>query len=207
MLDWFSQGGMMMLPLTFCSILALGIVMERLWVLRKRQAVPDGLSVSLVRDLKTGALNQATMADYQKGSSLGRLLTGAISESTTMNRQALSQRLEAHGKIVVSDLYKHLNLLGSVAAIAPLLGLLGTVLGMIDVFAVIMEAGTGQARPLAGGISEALVSTATGLSIGIPALFFSRYLHRRAEVITLQLEKASAEFLELLLPNNAESKA
>lgn len=189
----------MMFPLMLSSILALAIVFERSWVLRQSRAVPRGLVISLVHDLQSGCFDENNRRKYLS-SPLGNLLVNVLHNTDVLSRKRLATRLEAEGKTVVSDLYKHLNLLGTIAAIAPLLGLLGTVLGMIDVFSVIMESGTGQAQPLAGGISEALVSTATGLSVGIPALFFSRHLHRRVEVITLKLEEASGEFLELLLP-------
>lgn len=192
----------MMLPLLFCSILAFAIVIERLWVLRQGTVVPKGLAVTLVQDIKGGRLDSTLSNQYVANSPLGALLIGAVSAEKPLSRQMLQERLEARGKLIVSNLYKHLNLLGSIAAIAPLLGLLGTVIGMIEVFSVIMEAGTGQAQPLAGGISEALVSTATGLSIGIPALFFSRYLHRRVEVMTLKLEEGSRDFLDLLMPED-----
>ncbi len=110
----------------------------------------------------------------------------------------MKESIQEEATGVVHDLEKYLATLGSIAAIAPLLGLLGTVIGMIDVFAAIMIHGTGDAAQLAGGISQALLTTAAGLVVAIPAIFFHRFFVRRVEEITVGMEQNAVHLVDLV---------
>lgn len=195
MLDILYSGGFLIIPLLICSILAVAIIIERSWQLRYNNVVPTGLNDSVIDDLKNKNLDQEKIINIQKSSALGELLVVGI-KNIGKDRQYLLLELEDAGKRILHNLEKYLNMLGIIATITPLLGLLGTVVGMIDVFTVINTQGVGNANMLAGGISKALITTAVGLSIAIPSLVFYRSFQRRLDEIAYRFEHEAIKFVD-----------
>ena len=187
MWETLSQGGIIMIPLAACSVLALWVVLERAWKLRRNQVVVP----EIVRVIE--GLREPT--DIPRAREICRLHPGPFStivqvalDNHAMSREEIRERVEDQGRQEIATLERGLGALETVAGIAPLLGLLGTVLGMIQVFEIVSRQGAGQAQSLSGGIAEALITTATGLCIGIPALVFYNYFSGKAERLVLDLE-------------------
>ena len=198
MLDFIIAGGVVMIPLIICSVLALAIIIERFWQLRYSKIVPEGLRESVLYDYKQRSLTKEHVSAIQKTSPLGELFSVAIT-NIKKERTLISSYLEDSGRRIMHNLERNLNLLGIISSIAPLLGLLGTVFGIIKIFAVINEQGVAtNASSLAGGIAEALITTAAGLIIAIPSLFFYRYFQRRLDEISYRMERETSIFLESL---------
>lgn len=188
MLDIFMKGGWVMYPLVFSSILALAVALERIWYLRKRKIlIPEIISV-LDQIKSPGDLHLAkSICDKFKGP-FSRIVQTGINNND-LPADELRILVEDEGRQEVRILQRGLITLETIAAVAPLMGLLGTVLGMIKVFNVIETLGVGQAKALSGGISEALITTATGLIIGIPVYIAYNYFNNRAEAFILDMEK------------------
>lgn len=199
----FSAGGWLMLPILASSIAAVAIVLERFWVLRRERIAPSSLRQQVVRQALAAPLNSTQLFELEQGSPLGVLFAAGL-RNLEFSRDVMKEAIEEAATAVVHDLERFLSLLGSIAAIAPLLGLLGTVLGMIDVFAVIMEQGAGKAPALAGGISQALVTTAAGLSVAIPAVLFHRFFERRVQEMVVSLEQESIKLVDELYGQRAK---
>ena len=174
MWELISSGGWLMLPIILSSVIAVAIVIERLWALRSSRVAPVNLLGQVWRWVKDGQLDAVKLKTLRADSPLGEILAAGLANSRH-GREIMKECIqEAAGK-VVHELERYLNTLGTIAAITPLLGLLGTVIGMIDVFSAIMVQGTGNTGVLAGGISKALITTAAGLTVAIPAVFFHRF--------------------------------
>ena len=174
MQDLVQSGGWMMLPILICSVVALAIVVERFWTLRPSKLAPADTVPQVQTLLKRGLLNEGNLIKLRDSSPLGRILATGLANAKH-GRDIMKESIQESATGVIHELEKFLSTLGSIAAITPLLGLLGTVIGMIDVFAAIMIHGTGDAAQLAGGISQALLTTAAGLVMAIPAIFFHRF--------------------------------
>jgi len=186
------SGGWLMVPIVLCSALALAIVLERLWALSQRRVMPPGLVERVATWFETGQPRARELEALRSNSALGFILAAGL-EHVGEGREAVRERLEDAGRQTVQELERYLNTLGTIAVISPLLGLLGTVLGMIRVFAVLTSQGSADPASLAGGISEALITTAAGLVVAIPALIAYRYLRGRIESLALSMEgEASA---------------
>lgn len=188
MFELVTAGGWLMLPLLACSLLASVIVVERWLSLRAPRVAPPGLSREALRWAVDGQLNADRAAALEDGSPLGRLLAAALTSGARAPAE-IRQRVDDVATEVALDLERYLNTLGTIASVTPLLGLLGTVIGMIKVFSVITTAGVGDASVLAGGISEALITTATGLSVAIPALAMHRYFRGRVDRLLAGMEQ------------------
>jgi len=188
MLELFERGGIMMYPLVFASIIALVFIFERAMALRKRKIIiPEIISVvdnfSSIKDIEFAK----NVCSKYKGA-LSNLLNMAL-DNHAIPKAQVRELLEDQGRQDIRDLEKGLGILETIAAIAPLMGLLGTVIGMIQVFAVIKDQGIGQTAALSGGISEALLTTVTGLFIGIPVLIAYNYFTSKSENLILDIEK------------------
>jgi biopolymer transport protein ExbB len=186
-----------MLPIIACSVIALAIVAERIWSLRVGRVLPSNLVAQVWRWEKINQLNDRHLQELQTGSPLGCILSAGI-----MNRHQthdiMKESIEDTGRHVVHELERYLNSLGTIAAITPLLGLLGTVIGMIKVFATITTEGVGNPGALAGGISEALITTAAGLSVAIPTLMFYRYFRGRVRMLVIRMEQEALRMVEVM---------
>lgn len=195
MFELIKAGGLLMWPLLICSILSLAIILERLWFLRTRRVIPTQLVARVRAWDEAGALDGSILDKLRAGSPLGRILAAGLA-NRHQDREAMKESIEEVGRHEVHDLERFLNALGTIAVITPLLGLLGTVIGMIKVFEVITALGIGDPGVLAAGISEALITTATGLTIAIPSLMFYRYFRGRVEALVVTMEREALNLLE-----------
>lgn len=197
MFELIRAGGWLMLPILLCSVAALAIVLERLWILRTPAVVPPGLMNDVYRQFQRGMLTTEYLRGLRAGSPLGRILAAGIA-NRNLSREVMKEAIEEEGRHVVHDLERYFNTLGMITSVAPLLGLLGTVIGMIEVFAAIVSAGVGNPAVLAGGISKALITTAAGLSVAIPTLVFYRYLSGKVDQLVLEMEKQAIRLVEII---------
>lgn len=197
MLEVLQAGGWLMLPILACSVAAMAIVLERLWTLRRRRIMPDKLVNQVFQLHARQQLTSERIAEIRDGSPLGRMLTAGL-VNRNHSREVMKEAINDTGRQVVAEMERYLNTLGTIAAVTPLLGLLGTVIGMIDVFGVIMDAGVGNPGVLAGGISKALITTAAGLSVAIPALMFHRYFDSRVTKLTIAMEEQALRLVEVI---------
>ena len=197
MLELVKSGGWLMAPIILCSIAAMAIIVERLWSLQRERVVPEDLVARAWRWVTTEELTDERIQALREGSPLGRVLAAGL-DSRDLDRELMKESVEEVGRHVVHELERYLNALGTIAAITPLLGLLGTVIGMIKVFAVITAQGVGEPRLLAGGISEALITTAAGLTVAIPSLLFHRVLRGRVDALVVTMEKEALRMVGAL---------
>jgi biopolymer transport protein ExbB len=197
LLELISAGGWLMVPIVACSIIATAVVMERAWMLRRSRIMPANLVTRIWEWHSANQLTPERIEEIRAASPLGRLLAAGLI-NRNHSREIMKEAIEDTGRQVVAELERFLNTLGTIASVAPLLGLLGTVLGMIDVFGVIMDAGVGNAAMLAGGISKALITTAAGLSVAIPALMFHRFFDNKVARLALDMEEQSLRLVEVM---------
>jgi biopolymer transport protein ExbB len=190
-------GGPFMWPIIACSIAAVGILLERLWTLQRKRVLPQEL-IKKVSDLADkNQVSPKVIEALEKNSPLGRVLAAALA-NRHRGRAIMMERVEDTGRHVVHELERFLNTLGTIASISPLLGLLGTVSGIIRAFNAVMLGGMGDPAKLAGGISEALVTTAAGLAVAIPSFIAYRYLRGKVERIVIEMEKVAVTFADSL---------
>lgn len=197
MLELVKAGGWVMVPILLCSVVAMAIIVERFWTLQRKRITPDNLVVQVWKLAKSGKLGDDRIRALRKASPLGRVLAAGLAYRHA-DREVMKESIEDVGRHVVHDLERYLNTLGTIASISPLLGLLGTVIGMIKVFAVITTQGVGDPEVLAGGISEALITTAAGLSVAIPTLMFYRYFRGRVDELVITMEQEALKMVEAL---------
>jgi biopolymer transport protein ExbB len=186
-----------MWPILACSVIATAIVIERALTLRRGRIMPDKLVTRIWQLYRQGQLTEARIEEIREASPLGRMLAAGLI-NRDHSREVMKEAIGDAGRHVVAQLGRYLNTLGTIASVAPLLGLLGTVFGMIDIFGVIMNVGTGNAGLLAGGISTALLTTAAGLSVAIPTLLFHRFLESKVDRIALEMEEQALRLVEVL---------
>ncbi len=197
MWEIISAGGGFMWPIVLCSVAAVGIVCERLWTLQSNRVIPRDLSRQVWNWIETDQLNDKLIEALKKNSPLGELLAiGLVNRNKP--RALLVERLQDAGRHVVYDLERFLNALGTIAAVAPLLGLLGTVAGIIHAFNAITANGLGDPRTLSGGIGEALITTAAGLTVAIPSLIAYRFLRGKVEGLVVRMEKEAMLLVDAL---------
>jgi biopolymer transport protein ExbB len=181
-------GGPMMWPIILCSIAAAAIILERLWTLQDRRVLPKELTGKVWQLIETNQINDKVIAALEQNSPLGRVLATGLA-NRHRPREVMMQRLEDAGRHVIHELERFLNTLGTIAGVSPLLGLLGTVTGIIKSFNAIQAGGMGDPRALSGGIAEALICTAAGLIVAIPSLFAYRFLRSKVDDIVIAMEK------------------
>ncbi len=186
-----------MWPILLCSIISLAIIAERFWSLRSNRLLPKHLVAQVWQWEKVGHLDSKRISDLRRGSPLGRILAAGL-VNRKHSREVMKESIEEVGRHVAHNLTRFLNTLGTIASISPLLGLLGTVIGMIKVFAVITAHGVGDPGILAEGISEALVTTAAGLSVAIPTLMFHRYFSGKVDELVLAMEVEALKMVEVM---------
>ena len=186
-----------MLPIILCSVVALAIIVERIWSLQIRRVLPKHLVAQVWRWEKIHQLTEEHLKELQASSPLGSILAAGI-VNRHQARDVMKESIEDTGRHIVHELERYLNSLGTIAAITPLLGLLGTVIGMIKVFATITTQGVGDPGALAGGISEALLTTAAGMSVAIPTLMFYRYFRGRVRMLVLRMEQEALTMVEIM---------
>ena len=197
MLEIVQAGGWMMIPIIASSVIAVGIVLERLWTLQRKRVLPKDMTTQVWEWVKHNQLDASHIQMLHASSPLGQVLAAGLANRHAP-REVLKEAIEDSGRHAAHDLERYLSTLGTIAAISPLLGLLGTVSGMITAFTAITAQGVGNPTVLAGGISEALVTTAAGLVVAIPSLIAYRYLRGRVDSLVIQIEKEAIRFIEVL---------
>ena len=196
-LELMKAGGLLMWPLLLCSIISLAIIAERFWSLQTKRIAPRNLVTQVWQWQKSGELDTRRMQQLRAGSPLGRILAAGL-VNRGHDREVMKESIEEVGRHVVHELERFLNTLGTIAAITPLLGLLGTVIGMIKVFTVITSQGVGDPSVLAGGISVALLTTAAGLTVAIPTLMFYRYFQGKVDDLVVTMEQEALKMVEVM---------
>ena len=190
-------GGPLLGPIILCSITAAAIILERLWTLQDKRVLPRELPQKVWQLIESNQVNDRVIAALEQNSPLGRLLATGLA-NRHRPREMLMERLEDTGRHVVHELERFLNTLGTIAGVSPLLGLLGTVTGIIRAFNAIEAGGMGDPRALSGGIAEALIATAAGLCVAIPALISYRYLRGRVDGLVVEMEKHAIRMADAL---------
>ena len=204
MFELIKAGGWVMWPLILCSIAALAIIAERLFTLQKKSVMPPALLSQVQQWLERKELDESRLSLLRESSPLGRVLAAGLANRLHAH-EVLKEAIEDAGRHMLPELERYLNTLGTIAAISPFLGLLGTVLGMIQMFGGIGSHGLGDPSIVASGISQALVATAAGLTVAIPSLMFYRYLRGRVEELTVEMEQEALKLIEIL--RGARAKA
>lgn len=197
MLEILIAGGWAMVPILLCSAVALAIIFERFWSLRRKSVVPPDLGEQVRSWARTRKLDPEHIEALRSNSPLGEILAAALSVRMR-SRDIIKERVEDTGRHVVHRLERYLNTLGTIALISPLLGLLGTVFGLIEMFFAVMVSGVGDPLKMAGGIGQALVCTATGLCVAIPAYFFHRYFRGRVADLVVGMEQQTILLIDEL---------
>jgi len=190
-----------MVPILLCSIIAVAIIIERFVALRGGRVLPTGVLGQVRHWANQRELDSQHIEQLRRSSPLGQVLAAAL-VNRHRGREVIKDAVEDTGRHVVHDLERFLNTLGTIAGITPLLGLLGTVIGMIKVFSAIMMHGVGDPTQLAGGISEALITTAAGLTVAIPAFFFYRYFRGLVRSYVVQMEQQAIDLLHAIEHRN-----
>ena len=203
MLEILKAGGWGMVPILICSAVGLAIVLERFWTLRRNAVLPPGLGEQVRSWAHSQQLTSSHIQSLRENSPLGELLASAL-DVRNRSHAEIKERIEDTGRYVVHGLERYLTTLGTIALIGPLLGLLGTVFGLIRMFLAVMVSGVGDPMKMAGGMGEALVCTASGLVVAIPAYVLHRYFRSRVQGYVVQMEKQATALLdELSVPRAA----
>ena len=197
MIEFVKAGGVLIWPILACSVVAVAIIVERFLSLKRSAVTPPNLLDQAYRLAGRVDLSGEAIFEVQRRSPLGKILAAGLINRNEP-RFVMKDAIEDAGRHVVHDLERYLNTLGTIAAVTPLLGLLGTVFGMIKVFAAITAFGVGNPTVLAGGIAEALITTAAGLSVGIPTLMFHRYFRGRINDLTMDMEQQALRFIDMV---------
>ena len=195
-----------MIPLLLLTVVGLAIIVERFWTLRRKAVLPPGLGDEVRAWAARGRLDPAHIDSLRRTSPLGALLAAAL-DVRHRPREEIRERVEDVGRHLVHRMERFLNTLGTIAAAGPLLGLFGTVVGMIQMFMGILDHGVGDVNQLAGGIGKALVCTATGMIVAVPALMFHRYFRGRIAAYIVAMEHEAIGLMDTLDTRQAAAPA
>ncbi len=206
MLELVKAGGWPMLPLLLLSALGLAIIVERLWTLRRKVVLPTGLGREVREWAARGKLDPGHVNSLRANSPLGALLAAAL-DVRNRPRDEIRERVEDVGRHIAHRMERFLNALGTIAAAGPLLGLFGTVVGMIQMFLGILDHGVGDVNQLAGGIGKALVCAATGMIVAIPALWAHRYFRARIDGYIVDMEHEAIQLMDVIDPRARRAAA
>ncbi|HWK73764.1 MAG TPA: MotA/TolQ/ExbB proton channel family protein [Povalibacter sp.] len=202
MFEIVKAGGPVMVPIILSSIVAAAIFLERLWTLQQRRVLPAELTDKVWKWVEQGQIQDKHISALQQNSPLGKILAAGLA-NRHRSRDVIKESIEDVGRHVVHELERFLNALGTIASISPLLGLLGTVVGMIRTFNTLSSGGAGNPMALAGGIAEALITTAAGLTVAIPALLAYKYLRGRVASLVVDMEKEAIKLVQAIESGNA----
>jgi biopolymer transport protein ExbB len=205
-LEWFVKGGPVMYPIALCSVVALAAFFERLWALRREKVVPQALCVEVIELVRQGRYADALTLCRKKDSAISRILEVAL-ENRAHSRAVIKEKVEEVGRRETAGLERYLPVIGTVGSLGPLLGLLGTVTGMILTFDAIEGGGMGQMAEVAGGIGQALITTFAGLVVAIPAVVAHRWLLARVDLLVVDLEEISLGVIDLLVDESVDREA
>lgn len=201
--DWYALGGWVMHLLLGCSILSLSLALERLWVTRRRRVISRKFLAQIREPWSRHELRKVLEYCHESNTAIARVLRVGLTHLNLGLAQA-EDAIEGQCLHETSILRRNLPLLGALGNIATMLGLFGTVLGMIVAFDLIAKTGTGDARVVAGGIFTALVTTAAGLMVGIPTVLSHAFLRRRVDVLEIELSEVSVRLLEDLVEEGTQ---
>jgi biopolymer transport protein ExbB len=196
-LELIKAGGLVMVPILLLAVLALAIIIERFWSLRRKEVLPPGLGAEVREWARGRQLDPEHIDVLRRNSPLGEVLAAAL-DVRYRPRELIKERVEDVGRHVMHQMDRFMNTLGTIASVSPLLGLLGTVFGMIQMFLKILTTGVGDVNQLAGGIGQALISTAGGLSVAIPAVMFHRYFRGVIAEYVIEMEKQAIALLDTI---------
>ncbi len=197
MFELIRAGGFLMWPILACSVISMAIIAERFWSLRESKIVPVNLVANVWQWHKSDQLDAKRIQALRVNSPLGMILAAGLL-NRKHSREIMKESIEEVGRLVAHSLERFLNTLGTISSITPLLGLLGTVIGMIKVFTVITSQGIGDPSVLSEGISEALLTTAAGLSVAIPSLMFYRYFRGKVDDLVVTMEQEALKMVEVM---------
>ena len=197
MLDLVISGGWMMGPIILASVIAAAICVERFWTLQSSRVLPKNLLAQVWTLVKKNEIDPQKLRDIRAGSPLGQIFAAGLSNAR-YGRNVMKEAMEETANAVMHELERYLTALGTIASVSPLLGLLGTVVGIIEVFSVVSTQGLGNAHTLSSGISTALICTAGGLSVAIPSLMFYRFFLRRVDDLAVSMEQEANKLLEIM---------
>ena len=183
-------------PLLLASIISVALIIERLVALRRVKVVPSGLLQRAVGEFKRGGNNDRLLEDLEQHSPLGRVLSAGL-RNVNNSREVMKESIEEAGSAVAHDLNRYLTTLGTIASIAPLMGLFGTVVGMIEIFGA-QAPGSGNPQQLAHGISIALYNTGFGIFIAIPSLIFWRHFRALVDGFVVEMEQQAVRLVEYM---------
>jgi biopolymer transport protein ExbB len=197
MFEIVKSGGPVMVPIILASIIAAAIFLERLWTLQQRRVLPSELTEKVWKWVEQRQIQDKHILALQQNSPLGKILAAGLA-NRHRERSIIKEAIEDTGRHVVHELERFIGALGTIASVSPLLGLLGTVVGMIRTFNAIQTEGVGDPAALGGGIAEALITTAAGLTVAIPALLGYKYLRGRVDSLVVQMEKESIKLVQAM---------
>ena len=196
--EWFLRGGLAMWPLLVCSIAGVAIILERTWALQRRRIISPALAQAVEKRPATPEQTEAVRVLSESDTTvLGRLVQAVFAHASLPKTENV-EAMQALARQIVGRMERGLTTLSLIAELGPLLGLLGTVIGMVNLFEDVARKGLGDPALISRGIYEALTATMTGLGIAIPALIAYMYLRRRIEVLVLELERHTNELLTRL---------
>ncbi len=197
MFEIVKAGGPVMVPIILASIIAAAIFLERLWTLQQRRVLPAELTEKVWKWVEQRQIQDKHIVALQQNSPLGKILAAGLA-NRHRDRAIIKEAIEDTGRHVVHELERFIGTLGTIASVSPLMGLLGTVVGMIRTFNAIQTEGVGDPAALGGGIAEALITTAAGLTVAIPALLGYKYLRGRVDTLVVQIEKESIKLVQAM---------
>lgn len=197
MWELIKSGGWLMLPIVIASMLAVAIVLERAWALRSSRVAPQDLLARVWQWIRNNELNADKLKQLRANSPLGEILAAGLLNSKH-GRDIMKESIEESASHVIHDMEKNLGLLGTIAVISPLLGLLGTVVGIIEAFMAVTSSGLNDPTMLAGGISKALITTAGGIVVAIPAMVMHRWFQRHIQDITVEMEQQAIKLVDIV---------
>ncbi len=196
MLSLIQAAGWPIWPIIFASVVALGIIGERMWTLRLSVISPKELLPKVLGEYKRGGVNPEMLAHLQKHSPLGRILAAGL-KNVKSSREIMKESIEESGRVVAHDLSRYLTTLGTIAALSPLMGLFGTLVGMIEIFGSNSPAGSNPAQ-LAYGISVALYNSAFGILVAIPSMIFYRHFRAKVDDFVIEMELQALKLVEIV---------
>lgn len=205
MFEIIKAGGWMMIPIILCSIAALAISIERYWTLKPEKIVPRTLFAQVCVWIQHNQLDANRLRELRQHSPLGELMAAGLA-SAKLGREVMRESIEDAAREVVHGLERYIEVLGTIAGVAPLIGLLGTVVGIIKVFSAMMSTGHADMSALAGGISEVLIATAAGLCVAIPSLVMYRFYLRRVDSLVVSLERECGRLVDVFHGHRAQGR-
>jgi biopolymer transport protein ExbB len=194
--DIIKAAGWPVWPLLVASVIAVALIIERLIMLRREKVLPAGLFDKVVDAYERQGVSPQLIDNLSRDSALGRVLAAGLRNNRSP-RPVMKEAIEEEGRAVTHDLERYLTTLGTIASIAPLMGLFGTVIGMIEIFGSQSPTGTNP-QQLAHGISIALYNTAFGILIAIPAMIFFRYFRGKVEDFVVNMEQQAARLVDVV---------